>query len=104
MKWLNVVLDLNGILCVCLKERLMPRKQAHVIGLKPYSGTILYLVGPKAIYVRPLSQGFLRELSNVADITIWSSMRVAIAKFECHLLFKDLPGKPINILGQESYN
>ena len=51
MKWLNVVFDLNGILCVCLKERLMPRGQMSVVDKKPYLGTVPFLVGPKAVYI-----------------------------------------------------
>jgi hypothetical protein len=102
MKWLNVVLDLNGILCVCLEERLMPRGQTYVVGKKPHSGTIPFLVGPKAVYIRPSCKRFLTELGNVADITIWSSMRVSTVKSICDFLFEDLPMKPLNILGQES--
>jgi hypothetical protein len=102
MKWLNVVLDLNGILCVCLEERLMPRGQTYVVGKKPHSGTVPFLVGPKAVYIRPFCKRFLTELGNVADITIWSSMRVSTVKSVCDLLFEDLPVKPLNILGQES--
>ena len=56
----------------------------------------------KASFVLSSCQRFLRELGNVANITIWSSMVVATAKFVCDLLFKNLPNKPINILGQES--
>jgi hypothetical protein len=102
MKWLNVVLDLNGILCVCLEARLMPRDQAYVVGNKPHSGTVPFLAGPKAVYIRPSCQRFLTELGNVADITIWSSMRVATVKSVCDLLFQGLAVKPLNILGQES--
>jgi hypothetical protein len=102
MKWLNVVLDLNGILCVCLEERLLPRGQTYVVGKKPHSGTVPFLVGPKAVYIRPSYKRFLTEFGNVADITIWSSMRVSTVKSVCDLLFEDLPVKPINILGQES--
>ena len=86
-KWLNVVLDLNGILCVCLEARLMPRGQAYVVGKKPHSGTVPFRAGPKAVYIRPSCQRFLTELGNVADITIWSSMRVSTVKSVCDLLF-----------------
>jgi hypothetical protein len=75
-----------------------------VVGKKPHSGTIPYLVGPKAIYVHSSCKRFLRKFGNVADITIWSSMRVSTIKSICGLLFEDLLVKPINILGQESCN
>jgi hypothetical protein len=102
MKWLNVVLDLNGILCVCLEERLLPRGQTYIVGKKPHSDTVPFLVGPKAVYIRPSCKRFFTELGNVADITIWSSMRVSTVKFVCDLQFEDLPVKPLNILDQES--
>jgi hypothetical protein len=70
MKWLNVVLDLNGILYVCFKERLLSQRQTYVVGKKPHSGTIPFLVGPKMLYVCSSCKGFLIEFSNVADITI----------------------------------
>ena len=80
MKWLNVVMDLNRILCVCLKERLLPRGQMYVVGKKPHFGTVPFLVGPKTVYVCPSYKRFLTELGNVANITIWSSMRVSTVK------------------------
>ena len=70
MKWLNVVLDLNGILCDCFEARLVPQGQAYVVGKKTHSGTILFLVGPKVVYIHSSYQRILTELGNVADITI----------------------------------
>jgi hypothetical protein len=102
MKWLNIVLDLNGILCVCLEERLLPRGQTYVVGKKPHSSTIPFLVGPKVVYVCPSCKRFLIKLGNMVYITIWSSMRVSTVKFVCDLLFEDLHVKLVNILGQES--
>jgi hypothetical protein len=96
------VLDLNGIFCVCLEARLLPRGQMYVVDKKPHSSTVPFLVGPKAVYIRPSCKRFLRELGNVADITIWSSMRVSTIKSVCNLLFEGLPVKPLNILGHES--
>jgi hypothetical protein len=101
-KWLNVVLDLNGILYVYLEARLLPRGQTYVVGKKPHSSTVPFLVGRKAVYIRPSCKRFLIELSNVANITIWSSMRVSTVKSVCNLLFEGLPVKPLNILGHES--
>ena len=80
----------------------MRRDQAYVVGNKPHSGTVPFLAGPKAVYIRPSCQRFLTELGNVADITIWSSMRVSTVKSVCDLLFKGLVVKPLDILGQES--
>ena len=75
-----------------------------MVGKKPHSGTVPFLVGPKAVYIRLSCKRFLTELGNVADITIWSSMRVSTVKSVCDLLFRGLAVKPHNILGQESYD
>jgi hypothetical protein len=80
----------------------MPKDQVYMDGSRPHSSTISYLVGTKVVYVRSFYERFFRELGNVADITIWSSMKVAIVKSVCDFLFKDLSIKPVNILGQES--
>jgi hypothetical protein len=102
MKWLNVVLELNGILYACQEERLMSSGTSYVVGDLSHSTNVPHLVGKKAVYVHPSCRRFLRELGNVAGITIWSSMRVTTVKSICDFLFKDLLVKPVNILGQES--
>ena len=82
----------------------MPWRQTYVVGKKPHSNTIPFFVGPKAIYVSPSCKKFLIELSNVANITIWSALKISTIKSICDLLFEDLPVKPVNILDQKSYN
>jgi hypothetical protein len=54
MKWLNVVLGLNGILCICQGERPMLMGTMYVVSELPHSSNVLHLVGTKAIYVQPL--------------------------------------------------
>jgi hypothetical protein len=93
LKWLNVVLDLNGILCICQEERLMPRRTVYVIGDLLHSSNVPRCVGKKIVFVCPSCRRFLRELSNVADITIWSSMVIASIKSVSDFFFKDLPIK-----------
>jgi hypothetical protein len=106
MKWLNVVLDLNGILCVCLEERLLPRVRHMWSARSPTLVLSHSLLAQRQFIFAPPVKGsckrFLTELGNVADITIWSSMRVSTIKSVCDLLFEDLPVKSINILSQES--
>jgi hypothetical protein len=70
IKWLNVVLDLNGILCVCQKRRLILKRQTYVDGLRPYYIIVSSLVRPKAIFILPTCMRFLRKVGNVVDITI----------------------------------
>ena len=74
-RWLNVVLDLNGILCVCEEYRFLSKIQLWNLESNLHSSSILVKIGPKAVYVRPLCSTFLRAVSDFADITIWSSMR-----------------------------
>jgi hypothetical protein len=55
MKWLNVVLDLNEIFCICQDKRLMPKDQAYVDGSRPHSGIVPYFVGPRQfLFARPM--------------------------------------------------
>jgi hypothetical protein len=70
IKWLNLVLNLNGILCVCQDKRLMSKGQAYMDGSRPHSSTISYLIGTKAVFIHSSYQRFFRKLGNVADITI----------------------------------
>ena len=79
-------------------------EQTYVVGKKPHSSTIPFLVGPKAIYICPSCKKFLTKLANVTDITIWSSMRISTIKSVCDFLFEDLPMQLVNILGHDSYN
>ena len=98
---LNVVLDLNGILCVCTKYRFLPRIVAWNFESAPHSSFVLPRIGPKAVYVRLSCSTFLSVLSSFADITIWSSMReLTVQKIYEHL-FRGLP-MPLHILEQDS--
>src|SRR5579875_2195079 len=66
-RWLNVVLDLNGILCVCKgfksnRNYMQSWNQED----SPHSPTKPAKIGPKFIFVRPNCKSFLRELSTFA--------------------------------------
>ena len=100
-RWLNVVLDLNGILCVCAEYRFLPRIVARNPESALHSSSVPARIGPKAVYVRPSYSTFLSVLSGFADITIWSSMRELIVQKVCEYLFRGLP-MPLHILGQDS--
>ena len=73
-RWLNVVLDLNGILCMCEEYRYWPKFHSWNPESNPHSSSVLAKIGPKAVYVHPLCSRFLSELSHFADFTVWSSM------------------------------
>jgi hypothetical protein len=81
----------------------MPKGQTSVNGLELHSSINPSIVGPKAIFFCPSCVRFFRELGNVVDISIWSSMRFATTKFICdfhlrHLLLL------VKLLGQKLCN
>ncbi len=100
-RWLNVILDLNGILCVCLDRRHMAKDQVYNDISQPHSSVLPAVVGPKAVYVRPHCLDFLRELSLVAYVSVWSSMATTTTKLICEYLFRGLQ-PPLHIMGQDS--
>ena len=100
-RWLNVVLDLNGILRICEKYRFLPKIQAWNPESNPHSSSIPVKIGPKAVYVRPSCSTFLRAVSDFTDITIWSSMRESTTRQICKYLFRGLQ-MPLHILRQDS--
>ena len=100
-KWLNIVLDLNGVLCQCVerssarRHRRTLREDQHV-----YSSRILTLVGPKGVYYRPCVCEFLRFISGfAARVVVWSSIKRSTVELIARFLFHDLPS-PFAILGQ----
>lgn len=100
-RWLNVVLDLNGILCVCEEFRFtVPPITMWNPESDPHSSSVPTKIGPKAVYVRPGCSDFLRSLQEFAIITVWSSMKGATTQQICKYLFRGL-SMPQNILGQE---
>lgn len=100
-RWLNVVLDLNGILCECKEARFTtPPITVWNRESDPFSSSVPSMIGPKAVYVRPHCEEFLSSLNEFADITVWSSMKVSTTKQICKCLFRRLTF-PRNVLGQE---
>ena len=99
-RWLNIILDLNGILCVCKERRYLPKEQLYNDLSQPHSAVLPAVVGPKAVYVRPHCQPFLRELALIAYISVWSSMANSTTRLICEYLFHGLE-PPLHIFGQE---
>nr|PNR52963.1 hypothetical protein PHYPA_009338 [Physcomitrium patens] len=100
-KWLNVVLDLNGILCVCEDWKSNRSTKQYSNSLAPHSATIGAIVAMKAVYVRPNCLNFLAELGKIARISVWSSMKSSNIQGVVNYLFPKemLPGL---VLGQDS--
>jgi hypothetical protein len=104
-QWLNVILDLNGVLCSCIQKNTLTRwgsqqKLFYKEGFV-YLATIPTCVGPKAIYIRPEVAAFVRRVSGFADITVWSSMMQSIASQVVDYFFHRNV-KPVAVYGQES--
>ena len=100
-KWLNVVLDLNGILCVCEDWKFNRSTKQYNDSSAPHSATIGAIVGMKAVYVRPNCLNFLAELGKIASISVWSFMKSSNIQGVVTYLFPN--GKlPCLVLGQDS--
>jgi hypothetical protein len=102
-KWLNIVLDINGILCHCMEKAGMSRMPfVYDVKQEIHSSTVPTIVGPKVVFTRPGLFEFLIEISNfVACIIIWSSMKRSTIDKIVDYLFRGLP-LPFDILGQDS--
>jgi hypothetical protein len=104
-RWLNVILDLIGVLRSCIQKSTVTRrglqqKNYYTEGFV-HSATIPTYVGTKAIYVRPSLADFVRRVSEFADIMIWSSMMHSTTKQVVDYLFhNNVP--PVAVYGQES--
>jgi hypothetical protein len=76
-KWLNVVLDINGILCHCM-EKVATRGMLFMNDVKQgiHSPTVPTIVGPKAVFMRPSLHEFFTTISEFATrVLIWSLMK-----------------------------
>jgi hypothetical protein len=104
-RWLNVILDLNGVLCSCVQKNTVtrrgPQQKLYYVEGFLHSATIPTCVGPKAIYVRPGVANFIRRVTGFADITVWSSMMQSTATEVVKYLFHNNV-QPVAVYGQES--
>jgi hypothetical protein len=78
-KWLNIVLDINSILCYCMEKAmtrgmLFVNDESYKQGI--HSPTVPTIVGPKAVFTRPSLHEFFTTISKfAARVLIWSSMK-----------------------------
>ena len=71
-KWLNVILDLNGVLCVSEDLRFVTREgRTFEVPLE----IVVENVGLKKVALCPQCLTFLRELSSISYLSIWSSKK-----------------------------
>jgi hypothetical protein len=81
-KWLNIVLDINSILCHCM-EKAATRGMLFVNDVKQgiHSPTVPTIVGPKAVFTCPGLHEFFTTISEFpARFLIWSSMKRSIVE------------------------
>ena len=96
--WLNVLIDLNGILCTCMPAWAAKGSKSHDLGV--HSPTVSIQVGSKLGRVRPGCSDFLSWLSSFVTITVWSSMLTSTTKDIYDYLFGPInPIKHVRVLG-----
>ena len=88
-KWLNIVLDVNGILGQCIPKFELGRvRRVHEMRDNIFSHETPTIVGGKAVYARLNLREFLRQLSNIAvRIVVWTSMVRSNADLMASYLF-----------------
>ena len=92
-KWLNLVLDINGILCHCM-EKVATNGMPYVNNVKGgiHSSMVLTIVGPKVVFMHPRLLEFFISFSNfIACVFIWSLMKRFIVRELVNYLFCSLP-------------
>lgn len=104
-RWLNVVLDINGILCQCVHLSSLKKNSAFCRPVdRLFMADIPCKIPPKAVFCRPGVRTFLETIStHVARVVVWSSMKKSTVEAVVDYLFGGLP-MPYEILGQESCN
>jgi hypothetical protein len=102
-KCLNIILDINGILCNYM-EKVTMNKMPFVKDVKDeiHSSTIPTIVGPKVVFTRPGLLEFFTAISDfAARVFIWSSMKRSTIEQIDDYLFRGLP-PPFEILAQDN--
>ena len=85
-KWLNIVLDINGILYHCMDKKATKRMLfVNSMHQRIYSSTAPTIVGLKAIFMWPSLLEFFTAISKfVARVIIWSSLKKSTIKEIVH--------------------
>ena len=99
-KWLNIVLDIKGILCHCIEKKATNRMPfVNSVQQWIHLSMVPTIVGPKAVFTRSSLYEFLTTISKFATrAIIWSSMKRSTVEKIVHYLFHGLP-QPFEVLG-----
>lgn len=92
-KWLNIVLDINGILYHCMEKAAMNRMSfVNDVKQRIHLSMVFTIVGPKAIFTHPGLLLFLNAITKfVAHVFIWSSMKKSTVEDIVNYYFRSLP-------------
>jgi hypothetical protein len=100
-KWLNVVFDLNGVLCQSALASYGEKFKPYRVEEKVLCHRNPTLVGPKAVFARQNLAEFLREVSDIADrVIVWTTMVKRNAEGIAEHLFSGCR-PPYDILSQD---
>ena len=102
-KWLNIVLDINGILYYCM-EKVATNNMPFVNDVRDgiHSSKVPTMVKPKAVFMSlDLFKFFIAISKFVACLSIWSSMKRSIVEQTVNYFFCGLP-LLFEILGLDS--
>jgi hypothetical protein len=89
-KWLNVVLELNGVLCSIAPMSEAPAQCLHFPDPKfppVLSATVPTIVAERVVYCRPQLVGFIKMLNLVSHIHVWSTLPAKVVHGLCSFLF-----------------
>jgi hypothetical protein len=101
-KWLNVVFDLNGVLCESEGQGPHLKKAYHQVHDNIFSDRVPTIIGTKAVFVRPNVREFLEEVSRISHrVVVWSSMMKKTVEPVASFLFQNCRA-PFDILGQDN--
>lgn len=92
-KWLNLVFDLNGILCMCVDAKSSGQRKSKQLSEEGfhYNPRRGESVGPKLVFSRPKVREFLSAVREfAATVNIWSSMKHTTANQVASYLFHEL--------------
>lgn len=99
-KWLNIVLDLNGILCHTSFKSNASTSRPYSLEDNVLCHRTPTIIGPKAVFARPNVGKFLRQVSLIADkVLVWTSMLKRNAEPIAGHLFRGCR-EPYDILSQ----
>lgn len=100
-KWLNIVLDLNGVLCQCMPKSYAAKMKPYEFKDNVLCHRVPTIIGYKAVEDRQHVAEFLVELSKFAGrVVVWTSMMKNNAEPIVEHLFRSSKA-PFDILAQE---